>query len=455
MALFSVEDGMGDTPSLERLSAAEAAAGIRAGRLASEALVEACLARIAARAPDVEAWVHLDPDLARREAKAADAAQRAGARLGPLHGVPVGIKDIIDTKDLPTENGTPIFAGRRPTVDAFVVAKLKAAGAVILGKTVTTELAFFGPGKTRNPVNREHTPGGSSSGSAAAVADFQVPLALGTQTAGSILRPASYCGCIGWKPTFGLIARTGVLAQSQPLDTIGAFARSVEDVALVTDCIMGSDPGDPDATPLPKRPLAEAVAEDFGRPLRFAFVRSPAWATGEPAMQAAFESFVARPGAVKIEEVELPGSFALGMEAQRSVQFHDIAANYGGLEASFPGVLSGKLSEVIGLGRKVTEAEYEAALAGREPLYAELGAILDRYDALLTPAAPGPAPRGLSSTGLPAFNGLWTYLHVPAISLPLSEANGLPLGVQLVGRRREDGRLLAVARGLSAIVARG
>ena len=182
---------------------------------------------------EVQAWAHLDRDYALAQARAADTALREGKAAGPLHGVPVGIKDIIDTADLPTENGTTIFAGRRPTADASVVAQLKAAGAVILGKTVTTELAFFGPGKTRNPADPEHTPGGSSSGSAAAVADFHVPLALGTQTAGSMLRPASYCGCIGWKPTFGVISRTGVLAQSPPLDTIGGFARSIEDIALL------------------------------------------------------------------------------------------------------------------------------------------------------------------------------------------------------------------------------
>ncbi len=217
---------------LDKLTAAEAAALIRSGALTSEAMVGALLARIAERDADVAAWAHLDRELALAEARAADLKQRSGAPLGPLHGVPVGIKDIIDTASLPTEYGSVIFAGRRPGQDASVVTQLRAAGAVILGKTVTTELAFYGPGKTRNPHNPAHTPGGSSSGSAAAVADFQVPLALGTQTAGSILRPASYCGVLGFKPTFGVVSRAGVLEQSSPLDTIGGYARSIEDIAL-------------------------------------------------------------------------------------------------------------------------------------------------------------------------------------------------------------------------------
>jgi Asp-tRNA(Asn)/Glu-tRNA(Gln) amidotransferase A subunit family amidase len=358
--------------------------------------------------------------------------------------VPVGIKDIIDTAELPTENGSPIFAGRRPAADAFVVVQLKNAGAVILGKTVTTELAFFGPGKTRNPHNLVHTPGGSSSGSAAAVADFHVPLALGTQTAGSILRPASFCGTIGFKPTFGLVSRSGVLAQSPPLDTIGAFARSVEDIALICECMIGVDARDPDMGARLDEPLL-VVAGDERRPApRLAFVKSPAWPQGEEAMKAAFAGLVARLGSA-VAEVELPQSFVKGLEAQRTVQFRDIAANYGPLLDTHPDKISAKLSEVISLGRQISPADYEAVLVLREPLHAELEAATARFDAILTPASAGPAPKGLGSTGIPAFNALWTYLRVPAISLPLLEAEGLPLGLQLVGRRGEDGALLRTA----------
>ncbi len=414
------------------LGAVRARDAIRRGELTSEALVTACLRRIAEREPAIQAWARLDAEGALAQARAADRAREAGRPLGILHGVPVGVKDIVDTADLPTENGSPIFAGRRPEQDAAVVVALKRAGAVILGKTVTTELAFFSPGKTRNPVNTEHTPGGSSSGSAAAVADFHVPLALGTQTAGSILRPASFCGVIGFKPTFGLVPRDGVLAQSAPLDTIGGFARAVEDVALLMECLTEDTPGPP---------LAAA------RGVRFAFVRSPAWPRGEASMKEAFRAFVSRLGPAAVE-TEDPPAFADGLEAQRQVQFRDIARNYGPLLDAHPGQISAKLAETIAEGRAVTDAQYAAALALREPLYAALQKILEGYDAILTPAAAGPAPRGTASTGSPSFNALWTYLGAPAISLPLLEADGLPLGAQLVGRRGHDRELLEAANEL-------
>ena len=238
-----------------RLTASEAQSLLASGALSAEALAAACLRRIAARDGDVLAWAHLDPERVMADARASDAARKRGDKRGLLFGIPVGVKDIIDTADYPTENGTPVFKGRRPATDASVVSQLKAAGAIILGKTVTTELAFFGPGKTKNPRDPSRTPGGSSSGSAAAVADGQVPLALGTQTAGSIIRPASYCGVIGYKPTFGSVSRTGVLAQSAPLDTIGGYARTVDDVALLMDAISGFDGTDADMTTAAK-PIA-------------------------------------------------------------------------------------------------------------------------------------------------------------------------------------------------------
>ena len=357
--------------------------------------------------------------------------------LGALHGVPVGVKDIIDTSDFPTENGTPAFAGRRPQTDAAVVTALRAAGAVILGKTVTTELAFFGPGKTRNPHDRERTPGGSSSGSAAAVADAQVPLALGTQTAGSILRPASYCGCIGFKPTFGIVPREGVLAQSAPLDTIGGYARSIDDLALLIDVLSGDT-----RQPLSKA-AAGAVAES--KPPRLAFVRTASWPIGEPEMLAAVSAYAA---SVQATEIELPESFTRGIKDQQAVQFRDIARNYGPILDANPDVMSAKLAEVIALGRAVTDAQYDESLARREPLYEEFCALFRDFDAVLTPAAPGIAPVGLGATGSPAFNALWTYLGVPAISLPLLAVDSLPLGVQAVTLRNGDAGLLATSQRL-------
>ncbi|MEQ1652304.1 MAG: amidase, partial [Hyphomicrobium sp.] len=293
------------TPDPATLSATEAAAALAAGRTTATALVDACIARMRLRDDDVQAFAHFDAARVRAEAAASDAARQRGDTLGPLAGIPVAIKDIIDTADYPTENGTPVFAGRRPDKDASVVAQLKAAGAIIFGKTVTTELAFFGPGKTKNPHNPDYTPGGSSSGSAAAVADGQVPLAIGTQTAGSLIRPASYCGVIGFKPTFGAVSRTGVLAQSAPLDTIGGYARSVDDIALMMDAISGFDPSDPDMTRGQPSNLVAAVTAPLPHPPRFAFVRSPAWPHADPDTKRAFEAFAASFGS-RAEVVEEP-----------------------------------------------------------------------------------------------------------------------------------------------------
>jgi Asp-tRNA(Asn)/Glu-tRNA(Gln) amidotransferase A subunit family amidase len=413
-----------------RLNAIEAAAAIRTNVITSADLVGACLRRIAERDPQIGAWQHLNPAQARAAAEAADEAVRGKEPLGPLHGVPVAIKDIVDTKDYPTEYGTKVFAGRRPLADASLVTRLRQAGAIILGKTVTTELAFYAPGMTRNPRNLEHTPGGSSSGSAAAVADFHVPLALGTQTAGSILRPASYCGVPGFKPTFGTIPTDGTLEQSPPLDTIGGYALSMDDLALFVSIMSG-----------------KAIAVERPGPINLAFVRSPAWPQGEPAMQNAFERFVSTHGEI-VEEVPLPAVFETTSGLQRAVQFRDIAKNFGPLLDAYPKALSKKLAEVIGEGRTVTDAEYREACGHRDSLNEALKPLFETYDAILTPASTGPAPKGLQSTGSPAFNFLWTYLGVPAISLPLLEAGGLPLGVQLVGSYGEDGKLLGVAERL-------
>jgi len=255
-----------DSKDLSELGAAAAASALSEGSISSEELVASCLARIAADEERVRAWAFLDADYALQQARAADQRRREGEPLGALHGIPVGIKDIIDTRDMPTENGTVLHAGRTPLEDATVVRMLRAAGAIILGKTVTTELATYAPGKTRNPHNPEHTPGGSSSGSAAAVAAHMVPLALGTQTNGSMIRPAAYCGVVGFKPSFGLIPRHGILKQSRALDQVGVFARSVEDAAFLAEQIIGFDERDPDTRPRAKPPLPRndgAGAADF------------------------------------------------------------------------------------------------------------------------------------------------------------------------------------------------
>jgi Asp-tRNA(Asn)/Glu-tRNA(Gln) amidotransferase A subunit family amidase len=432
--------------NVKPLTASEALAELAAGKLTSKALVQACLARIAKRDDAVAAWAHLDPEQALAAARASDALRASGKPVPPLCGIPVAVKDVIDTADYPTEYGSPAYAGRKPESDAFIVSELRSAGAVILGKTVTAELAFLTPGETRNPRNPEHTPGGSSQGSAAAVADGQVPLAIGTQTAGSLLRPASYCGVIGFKPTFGYVSRTGVLAQSAPLDTIGGYAHSVKDIALLFDAIDGFDASDLDMSPAAKASLADALKTPQERALRFAFVRSPAWPQADAKMRTAFEAFAAALGArAEVIDTPLPPEFDGSLRLQRIIQLADIARNYGPIADSKPDQVSETLKAAIAEGRTFSAADYAAALAEREQLYDALGPIIGNHDAILTPAAPGPAPHGLTSTGSAMFNALWTYLGMPCISLPLLEVEGLPVGVQLTCARGSDADLLRAA----------
>jgi len=432
-----------------RLSATKASAALKAGTLTSQALVSACLERIKERDQNVGAWAFIDAERVLREAREADALRASGAPLQRLAGLPVGIKDIIDTAEYPTEYGCPVFKGNYPSTDATIVGELKRAGAIILGKTVSTELAFFGPGKTRNPHNREHTPGGSSSGSAAAVADFQVLLALGTQTAGSVIRPASFCGTIGFKPTFGYISRTGIMPQSPPLDTVGTYARTIDDIALFTDAISAFDPRDGDMTSSPKPALSSGLSTPLDRAPRFAFIISPAGAVADPEAVTAYERFASSFGArAEVVVTQLPAEFDGALRLHRIVQFSDIAKNFGPIADKNPGAVTDKLKEAIAEGRTFSSADIAAARAERDPLYDALRPILINYDAILTPAAPGPAPHGLSATGNPMFNALWTYLGMPCISLPLLEAGGLPLGVQLVAARGNDAGLLRVAKWL-------
>ena len=431
--------------ALHELSAIEAVRAIASGELSSRALVASCLARIAAREPDVAAWQFLDPELALAQADACDARQRAGLPLGPLHGVPVGLKDIIDTADMPTECGTALCAGRRPTRDATVVARLRAAGAVILGKTVTTELAVTHPGKTRHPLDPARTPGGSSSGSAAAVADRMCPLALGTQTNGSVIRPASFCGVVGFKPTHGLISRAGVLLQSRSLDHVGLFAREVADIALLGDVLAGHDPLDPDTPPSAKQGLLTAVLSSLVQPPSLAFVRTPVWESAEEPTRAAFEALTAALGE-PVEAVELPPDFARAHDALKTIMEAEQAFNYEPFWERGRDRISPPLRAAIERGQRVTAVDWHKAVALAAGLRAQLASWFERYDAILTPAATGEAPVGLDHTGSPVFCTIWSLLGMPAVSLPLLRGPaGMPLGVQLVGARDEDARLLRTA----------
>ena len=436
------------------LSATDAARAVRDGAISAEQLVEACLARIREADGAVQAWAHLDPEHALAQARARDLDRREGRPSGPLHGVPVGVKDIIDTLDYPTEDGTVLHAGRTPAHDATVVAMLRAAGAVILGKTVTTECAYFSPGKTRNPHNPDHTPGGSSSGSAAAVAAGMVPLALGSQTNGSTIRPASFCGVYGFKPTHGLVPRGGMLQLSRALDHVGLFARSIDDLALLGEQLAGYDPRDPDTRPRARPPLAAVAGEEPPLPPLLAFIKTPAW---ERAAEDTREGFAELVGALgdRVVEVELPESARQAWDWQRTIMEAEMAMNLAAEWERGQDKLSPQLRALLERGREVRALDYQQALARVPQLNEGFAEIFERCDAILTPAAAGSAPRGLESTGDPAFCTLWTLTGMPAVSLPLLEgANGLPIGVQLVGPREGDARLLRTARWLQAHLAR-
>ena len=426
------------------MDASGAAQRIRDGVLSSEELVQECLERIRALEPKVQAWQFLDEDHALAQARACDERKRNGEPIGPLHGVPVGVKDIIDTADMPTENGTALHEGRTPRDDAAVVRMLRAAGAVILGKTVTTECAYFNPGKTRNPHNPEHTPGGSSSGSAAAVGAGMVPLALGSQTAGSVIRPAAFCGAYGFKPTHGLIPRTGVLALSRTLDHVGLFARSIDDLALLLEQLQGYDERDPDTRPRARPPLVATAAGDPPMPPRLGFVRGPAWERVDKETEEAFAELAESLGeALEQLELPLPGDV---LAWHRTLMEAEMAANLDLEWEKGRDKLSEPLRKLLERGRAVPALEYQRALARVPLLNDALADLFERVDAILTPAAPGTAPKGLGATGDPSFCTLWTLCGMPAISLPLMQGgNGLPLGVQLVGPRHGDARLLRTA----------
>jgi len=357
---------------------------------------------------------------------------------------------VIDTAGIPTENGTALDAGRVPRADAAVVERLKAAGAIVMGKTVTAELAFMHPGKTTNPHDEDRTPGGSSSGSAAAVASGMVPLAIGTQTAGSVIRPAAFCGTVGFKPSFGAISRRGVLAEAPTLDTIGVFARDVAGAALLADALFGHDPQDPATVPAPPPRLLETASSEPPVPPVFAFVRTPYWARADSETHAAFEELTVALGE-RCFAVDLPEPFAQADEIRRRIQFAELAKCFHRYARQGRDGLSIELAEAIEEGASMPARDYIAALDWPALLEAALEPIFHRADAILTPAAPGVAPTGLDSTGDPVFNGLWTLARTPALTLPLFAAqNDLPMGVQLVGRRGDDARLLRTARWLEA-----
>jgi Asp-tRNA(Asn)/Glu-tRNA(Gln) amidotransferase A subunit family amidase len=432
--------------------ASEAVKSISEGEITSEEFVSACLEQIDANEERIGAWTHLNREYALIQAREADLARGEGKNLGPLHGVPVGIKDIIDTADMPTADGTPLHAGRQPAADASVVQLLREAGAIFLGKTVTTEMACYAPGKTANPHDTARTPGGSSSGSAAAVASYMVPLAVGTQTNGSVIRPASYCGVHGFKPSHGFVSRHGLLSLSRFLDQVGMFARSVEDLALIGDVLMGYDDLDPDMRVRSRSNLVEtAMAEPPVSP-RLGFIRTPVWDQADDDVKGGFEELVEHLGE-DAEEIALPGNFDSVVDLHQTVMEADIARNFHDDYERGKEKISPVLREMIERGQKVLAVDYTRAIDQRLYLNGLLGQIFDVFDAIITPAATGEAPIGLESTGSPIFCTIWTFCGVPAVTIPLLEgSNGLPIGVQLIGPKGDDARLLRTARWLEGAV---
>jgi len=419
--------------ALNTLSAVEAARQLAAKKITSEALVRDCLDRIAAREGEVLAWEHLDREAALKQARAAD----AGPGRGLLHGLPVGVKDLIDTVDMPTAYGSAIYAGHRPASDASCVALTRAAGGIVLGKTVTTEFANMHPGKTRNPHNPKHTPGGSSSGSAAAVADYMVPLAFGTQTAGSIIRPAAFCGVVGYKPSFGLISRVGVKALSDTLDTVGTLARTVPDAALFAAALTGRH------DLLVEKPLT-------AKP-RIGICRTYEWKQAQPESVAALESAAQRLAAAgaQVREVNLPPTYASLVQAQTDIMCAEEAQSLAYERLTHWSRISARLQGLLEAGLKVTPERYDAAQTLARNCRRTLTDAFADCDVLLAPSAPGAAPAGLDLTGDPVFNRIWSLLRTPCVNIPVATAaDGLPVGLQVIGAFGSDAQMLAAAHWL-------
>ena len=433
--------------ALGALTAVEAADKIANGDISSEEYTGVFVDRIAELDDKVHAFVHHDPEDALRQARALDEHRRNGLSIGPLHGIPVAIKDIFDTADYKTECGSPLLKGRQPFKDATAVARLREAGAVIIGKTVTTEFAYFTPGATRNPHDLTRTPGGSSSGSAAAVAAGMAPLAIGSQTNGSMIRPASFCGIYGVKPSHGLISRHGVLTLSRSLDHVGAFARSLADTALILETLAGYDPNDPDTRMVAAPGFREMVNAEPPMAPRFAFVRTPIWDKADADARAAFESLAVSLGEHAVV-VDLPEAYAAGWDDLRVIMNVEMAHNLNPALERGGDVLSQVLRDLMADGRAVTAMRYLGARANARGYAAGIGDMFGEYDAILTPATVGVAPKG-DATGNPMFCSLWTLTGLPALSLPLLKGEGgMPLGVQLVGASGDDARLLRNANWL-------
>ncbi|MFP7674966.1 amidase [Marivita sp. S0852] len=429
---------MGDTAVADAVTLRDR---IAKGEILAADVAEAQIARIEEADKKIGAYCWFDADYVRRQAQMLDKQRSAGRPIGPLHGLPVALKDVIDNARIPTENGTSVDAGRVPTEDADLVKQLRSAGALILGKTVTAELAFMTPGKTRNPHNLNCTPGGSSSGSAAAVAAGMAPLAVGTQTGGSVIRPAAFCGVTGFKPTFDAISRRGVLAQSPSLDTVGVFSTTPREAALLCDTLFAHERA---GVPMPPPHLLKTV--DAGAPLPpvFAVLQPPAWDRAAPETKDALAELTEALGEQAFE-FTLPALFDEAADIRYRINIAEMARcyhRYNGRDG-----VGDAVQMALKEGNKVLARDYIAALDWPDVLNSALDEVFSRCDAILCPAALGPAP-GIETTGDAIFNGLWTLCRTPAVTVPIMDAGGLPLGAQLVGPRGGDARLLRTAQWL-------
>lgn len=426
-------------------------------QISAQAIVNQHLERIAQREHEVQAWEYFDPAIVQAQAERIDRLIAQGLDPGALSGIPIAIKDIFATQEMPTGWGTPIHAGRQRGYDAAVVERLRAAGAVIMGKTVTTEYATARAGKTRNPHHLNHTPGGSSSGSAAAVAAGMVPVAIGSQTVGSILRPAAYCGVVGFKPSFGSISRYGAMPVSRELDHVGIFARTVRDIQLICAELVSLDRRDPDCVGI-WQPKSDAVLFSQGgrrSVQKIALIQTPFWheidAEAQERLQQSAQAIQAE--GIEVIPIDLPDEFSDCLQPVQVLMSAGLAAYHGQDYDQQPEQLSPKLRQLIEQGRCFTAIDYAKARQLTAHYCITLAKILSDQDAILTPVTTGTAPSGLEDTGSPMLCALWTLCGLPAISIPAGKAeNGLPLAVQLVGRRMGDADLLEFAAGVRLVL---
>ena len=429
------------------LKVEELAAKIKDAQISSVEICERYIERINKFEKDIKAWAHFDKKVLLEKASEADDHRKSGKPLGPLHGIPVAVKDIIGTVDMPTECGTVIRKGKSYSQNAEIVDLLLNAGAIVMGKTATSELAYLGPPKTTNPHDYSRTPGGSSSGSAASVASFMAPLSIGSQTGGSIIRPASYCGVVGYKPSYGLISRNGVLKTSNTLDHIGVFGRTVEDVALLAKILIKKDKHDPATIHYSAEKILEETKKGPLFEPKFIFYKTDFWKIIDKKSRESFEYFIK--SFKNIEVFDTPSYFKDIHKYHQIIHETDLANNFSVYYKKYKSKLSKFMQSAIAKGNKYTAKEYAEAIDFKKQSYESYQEVFEDYHGVITPSSPGVAPKGLTNTGTAEFNKVWSYLGTPCISLPLLEGeNKLPLGVQLVGDRYDDHRFLGVAKWL-------